>query len=99
MTVLRTQQVRQEIRAFRNFRIASLSGRQYGQGNAIGVDPGRLAGDDLAAFRKAQDAMIYIIFSFGTPIAWEAQGRKHIVTQKFSVTTSGHQNIVRGLWR
>lgn len=62
---------------------------------------GRLYGDDLERFRAVCanvdniDDMPYIVFSYGTPIAWYHGGEWNLATAKFSVTTSKHQSIVR----
>lgn len=62
---------------------------------------GRLYGDDLERFLAVCanpnniDDMPYVVFSYGTPIAWYHGGEWNLATAKFSVTTSKHQNIVR----
>jgi hypothetical protein len=37
----------------------------------------------------------YVVYSYGTPIAWHTSQGWYIVGQKFSMTTSKHQNAVR----
>lgn len=37
----------------------------------------------------------YFVYSYGTPIAFHSVDGWHIVEQKFSVTTSKHQNLTR----
>jgi hypothetical protein len=37
----------------------------------------------------------YIVYSYGTPIAWFKNGEWTIPALKYSVTTSKHQNYVR----
>ena len=37
----------------------------------------------------------YVVYSYGTPIAWHTAQGWYIVEQKFSVTTSKHQNYIR----
>lgn len=65
--------------------------------------PGRLGGEDLAAWRSAveADAIVYVVESYATPIAWvERFGdgeRVHIVSQRFSVTTSRHAGMLWAL--
>jgi hypothetical protein len=38
---------------------------------------------------------LYVVYSYGTPIAWHSIEGWYIVSQKFSVTTSKHTNAVR----
>lgn len=65
--------------------------------------PGRLNGEDLAAWRSAVDAeaVVYVVESYATPIAWvEKFGdreRIHFVSQRFSPTTSKHQGMLWAL--
>lgn len=79
-------------------------GRAYGQANVRGegspdyVERGKLndAGRDaLASSEKA--SMEYVIYSYSTPIAWKAGGVWHMVSQKFSPSTTRHQGMVRGI--
>lgn len=37
----------------------------------------------------------FVVFSYGTPIAYAQDGAWYVVRQKFSRTTSRHQSIVR----
>lgn len=37
----------------------------------------------------------YIVYSYGTPIAWHSIEGWYVVEQKFSQTTSKHQNLTR----
>lgn len=57
---------------------------------------GRLNAEEFARFKQDETRIQYAVYSYGTPIAWhtEAQGW-YIVEQKFSMTTSKHQNLVR----
>lgn len=59
---------------------------------------GRL--DDVEAFYEDTHncgGPVYIVYSYGTPIAWHVGPRNEWVVpnQKYSVTTSKHQSIVR----
>ena len=38
---------------------------------------------------------VYVVWSYDTPIAWCVNDTWHVVTQKFSRTTSRHQSVVR----
>ena len=61
-------------------------------------DAGRL---NLEEYAKLQDATktrpeyVYVVYSYRTPIAWHTPEGWYVVEQKFSVTTSKHQNYVR----
>lgn len=52
---------------------------------------GMLPSDYLDDLRGAE----YVVYSYGTPIAWYKQGDWTIPALKYSVTTSKHQNYVR----
>lgn len=55
------------------------------------LDSGRLAGEDLEAFRRDVKVIDYVVLSYDTPIAWHTPDGWHKVAQKFSPTTSKHQ--------
>lgn len=55
-------------------------------------DAGRLTGPDLVRFNDDCSHILYVVWSYATPIAWcTLSGRWHKVAQKFSSTTSKHQ--------
>ena len=59
---------------------------------------GRLDAEEYAKLVQAKDSarVAYVVYSYGTPIAWHTDGQGwYVVSQKFSVTTSKHQNLVR----
>lgn len=61
--------------------------------NGLSVwDSGQLSGPDNDRFRDDPLGIEYVVYSYATPIAWwhRAYGW-HIVSQKFSRTTSVHQ--------
>ena len=59
------------------------------------VSPGRLDAEETAILRSVH-GLAYVVFSYNTPIAWVTDsGVKHIVEQRFSVTTSRQQTLVR----
>jgi hypothetical protein len=73
------------------FKASALSGHAHTEGT------GRLS-DSLDRERFLQDVegINYAVYSYGTPIAWYTEGNGwYVVEQKFSVTTSKHQNYVR----
>lgn len=56
---------------------------------------GMLSGDDRDQFAADVESIDYLVYSYDTPIAWHTPDGWHLVTQKFSVTTSCHQGQVR----
>lgn len=57
---------------------------------------GRLDDEETARYNDAVSKGIdYIVYSYNTPIAWHGFDGWYVVEQKFSVTTSKHQNYVR----
>lgn len=58
---------------------------------------GRLDNEEIVklidAFNSGQG--VYVVYSYGTPIAWHTLDGWYTVEQKFSVTTSKHQNFTR----
>ena len=57
---------------------------------------GRLDEEEKAKLVEAfQSKFVYVVYSYGTPIAWRGTGDWYVVEQKFSVTTSKQQNYVR----
>ena len=72
------------------FKASALSGSPYR------MSEGYLTGADCERYYADQNSMDYVIYSYHTPIAWHTLEGWYIVAQKFSVTTSKHQNLVRG---
>ena len=56
---------------------------------------GRLNAEESAKLINDQNAMDFIVYSYHTPIAWHTAEGWYVVEQKFSVTTSKHQNAVK----
>lgn len=75
------------------FKASALSGRY----EEFTPPSGRLDNDEakrlIEAFESGHGA--YVVHSYGTPIAWRTADGWYVVEQKFSVTTSKHQNYVR----
>lgn len=63
-------------------------------GVKFGISTGALYGKALEAFYNSSNDRYYTVYSYGTPIAWFAGTRWTVVTDKYSVTTSRHQNAV-----
>ena len=76
------------------FKASALSGVNV---NASGLQGayGRLDPEEFARFKEVETQVDYVVYSYGTPIAWHSMGEWYVVEQKFSVTTSKHQNYVR----
>ena len=72
------------------FRASALEGRVYG------LDSGRLNSAEIERYNQDLNSITYWVYSYSTPIAWFTEGNGwYVVEQKFSVTTSKHQNYVR----
>ena len=58
---------------------------------------GRLNAEEYAKLTEASanGKFVYVVYSYGTPIAWCTPEGWYVVAQKFSVTTSKHQNLTR----
>jgi hypothetical protein len=77
------------------FKASALSGTNV---NASGLNGayGRLDYEEFAKFKNVETQVDYVVYSYGTPIAWHTDTYGwYVVEQKFSVTTSKHQNYVR----
>jgi hypothetical protein len=76
------------------FTASALSGSSFK--NYI-MDAGRLNAEEYAKLNQAMtlEEWVYVVLSYGTPIAWRTSWGWYVVSQKFSVTTSKHQNYVR----
>lgn len=58
---------------------------------------GRLNAEEYAKLveASANGKFVYVVYSYGTPIAWCTPEGWYVVEQKFSTTTSKHTNYVR----
>ena len=76
------------------FKASALSGVNV---NAQGLSGafGRLDAQEFARIKQDETRIDYAVYSYGTPIAWHTAEGWYVVSQKFSVTTSKHQNYVR----
>lgn len=73
-----------------DFRASALEGLD-GRTNTYG----RLDSDEVAQYERVKESIDYVVLSYRTPIAWHSAEGWYVVSQKFSVTTSKHQGIVR----
>lgn len=78
------------IRDRMNFIASSLSGWE-GRSNTYG----QLSQEEIEKYESVRDSIDFVVLSYRTPIAWHSSEGWYIVKQKFSVTTSRHQGIVR----
>jgi hypothetical protein len=78
------------------FRASALEGWQ-GTANKDSAQRGRgrLDDEETSKMLSVADTIDYVVFSYDTPIAWHSEEGWYVVEQKFSVTTSKHQNYVR----
>jgi hypothetical protein len=64
----------------------------YGRTEFAGF--GRYAAFDKIDLDQLREA-VYVVYSYGTPIAWETRGGGWVLNRtKYSVTTSGHQSKI-----
>jgi hypothetical protein len=83
--------------AIRDRESFTTSGSLYGQAQPDGgMSPyafrGWLSDDERAVWERDSYDVDYVVVSYATPIAWhKTDGTWHIVTQKFSPTTTKHQ--------
>lgn len=78
------------------FRAGALSGEQFYEGSS--TNEGMMSGESYEQWRADCDAghITYVVRSYYTPIAWFTTDLGWFVpTDKYSVTTSRHQGIVR----
>lgn len=76
------------------FRAANLRG-ELAQGLGLPSSPGRLEGKTLDLWRDDWSVTDYVVWSYGTPIAWHASGGAWVVPDdRYSATTSRHQRFV-----
>ena len=72
------------------FKASALSGSPYR------MSEGYLTGADCEQYYTDQNSMDYVVYSYHTPIAWfSSVSGWYVVSQKFSQTTSKHQNLTR----
>ena len=76
------------------FKASALSGNSVKE---YTPNAGRLDREEYAKLIEAtsRPEWVYVVYSYGTPIAWRTSEAWYVVEQKFSVTTSKHQNYVR----
>lgn len=74
----------------------SLRGDAGVAGTITPVYRGYLPSDWSRTLTDQADSVDYIVWSYGTPIAWHLAGRGWVIPEtRYSVTTSKHQGIVR----
>lgn len=72
------------------FKASALSGTNINEG------AGKLDNEETARYNEAvSKGADYFVYSYRTPIAWHTLDGWYMVEQKFSQTTSTHQNYVR----
>lgn len=69
------------------------------------IDKGRLTGYDAHIFEIDEPNIIYVVFSFETPIAWvleqddpACEHFRFITSEPISSTTERHRDVVRAAW-
>ena len=73
------------------------SGALKGVSDPYWIESGRMSVADSNAMRAAQNVGIdYVVYSYGTPIAYRyGAGKWRVPGAKYSVTTSKHQSTIR----
>jgi hypothetical protein len=91
----RGRKTAEAIAARRAFRTnGALKARAGAPGFILPHEYGRLYGDDRDAFDRDAPRIVYIVYSYATPIAWCTSEKVYIVRGKFSRTTSKHQGVL-----
>lgn len=93
---IKTRQIlRKAIDMRERFHVGNLSGSMYRSWRE--VPTGRMSQDVENAFDRnlTGKTYVFVIFSYGTPIAVHDGFDWYNNTEKYSVTTTGHQNKIR----
>lgn len=102
MTSIRTtvRDSHQRIANRRTFDAGSMRAQATDTANQYRGPSGRLPHDWTSTFyRDTADGLAYIVYSYGTPIAWErSDGLRVVPAVSYSVTTARHQYQVRRAW-
>ena len=69
------------------------SGALRGEAFPFFIGTGRMPDNEAAQLRAAR--IDYVVYSYGTPIAYRASGEWIAPDAKYSVTTSKHQSTIR----
>ena len=85
--------MRDTYRAIRNREPFKTHGALSGDVSAFGT-LGQLGYDEREAWYRDVNDIDYVVMSYATPIAWHTPNGWHVVTTKFSATTSRHQTTV-----
>lgn len=74
----------------------SASWKYVSEGMSIGLMGGHEFARLLDFAQGTPDALVYVVYSYATPIAWaDEQGRKGFTGESYSPTTSRHMGIAR----
>ena len=84
-------------RALENGEDFTTSGALKGEANPEWIESGRMRPHNADTMRAAQNVLgiDYVIYSYGTPIAYRTENSGWVVPDaKYSVTTSKHQSTI-----
>ena len=72
------------------------SGALKGEANPGWIHSGRMSESDAKRMRLIESLTVidYVVYSYGTPIAYRFNGEWVVPDAKYSVTTSKHQGVV-----
>ena len=84
-------------RAIRQGEDFTTSGALRGESRPAFIGTGRMSDAEAKQLRLVDSLMgiDYVVYSYGTPIAYRASGEWAIPDAKYSVTTSKHQSTIR----
>ena len=92
MPALNQKDAEHYIATRREFKASAL----WGDFSKYTPQQGRMSSNEYQKFAIKFEEGSFIVWSYGTPIALCTEGGEwHLVEQKFSVTTSKHQNLTR----
>lgn len=81
------------MRLRRYFKVGNVTGCWFPAGGET-VAMGKLP-DEWRSNLRAGDGSVYVVYSYQTPIAWTFGDGWTVPPVKYSVTTTGHQNVIK----
>lgn len=87
--------IRRAIDSLENFRLGNISGENFSSWQNVPL--GRLSQNNPRYAGVEANMAVYVIFSYGTPIAWKFSNAYVwvIPNYTYSMSTTNHQNVLR----